>query len=126
MCRYGGTFYKTHMVCLPCRRSVKAHNGGAVRCPECRAGMLDAGRDFATPRRGDTRAWRALEALLRGGVTFYSCGCYGPGARPRSSAELRRARASAERRIAAQRRPWHTVLAVTTADVVKHYVTERR
>lgn len=59
--------------------------------------MIDAGYDLAVPRRRDTRGWRALEAVLQAGLTFHSCGCDGPGFRPRTPAEVRERRSAAAR-----------------------------
>ncbi|MBB4935060.1 hypothetical protein F4561_005954 [Lipingzhangella halophila] len=51
--------------------------------------MTDAGSNLAVPRRGDRDAWDALATVLRSGLTFHSCGCSGPGYRPRTRAEVR-------------------------------------
>ncbi|MFC4562041.1 hypothetical protein ACFO4E_09255 [Nocardiopsis mangrovi] len=59
--------------------------------------MTDAGPDLAVPPRRDTRAWRALEATLRAGITFHSCGCGGPGYRPRTWPQVRERREAARR-----------------------------
>ncbi|MFF3575772.1 hypothetical protein [Streptomyces mirabilis] len=58
--------------------------------------MINAGFDLAVPRRRDKSAWEALEATLRAGLTFHSCGCGGPGYRPRSTAEVRERRRAAK------------------------------
>ena len=92
MCRYGlyGP-YKTHYVCLSCWATFK-RNAGPEReqlCPHCRLPMVDAGRDFAAPRRTDRAAWRALTVVLNAGLDFHSCGCGGPGFRPRTPAQVR-------------------------------------
>ncbi|GII05251.1 hypothetical protein Pta02_72590 [Planobispora takensis] len=34
-------------------------------------------------------AWRALNAVLYAGLDFHSCGCNGPGFRPRTPREVR-------------------------------------
>ncbi|MFI0960063.1 deoxyxylulose-5-phosphate synthase [Streptomyces sp. NPDC021080] len=98
MCRYA-TSYKPHFVCLACRASFK-QSPLPLRehpCPHCRTPMVDAGFDLAVPRRGNNSAWKALEATLRAGLTFHSCGCDGPGYRPRSTAEVRERRRAAKR-----------------------------
>ncbi len=97
MCRYGMHTYKSRLVCLACRSSFKKASGPASgdRCPRCRAVMVNAGRDLAVPRRRDSAGWRTLEAVLRSGLDFHSCGCGGPGFRPRTLAQLR------ERQVAA-------------------------
>jgi hypothetical protein len=98
VCRYGTT-YKHHYVCLACRSSVKHEwvPEREHRCPRCRAVLVDAGYDLAVPPRRDESAWTALTATLRAGITFHSCGCGGPGFRPRTSAQVRERRAAARR-----------------------------
>ncbi|MFC3994905.1 hypothetical protein ACFOVU_03205 [Nocardiopsis sediminis] len=98
MCRYAIS-YKCHFVCLTCRVAFKQaeHGASGHRCPQCRTPMIDAGPDLAVPPRRDTRAWRALEATLRAGITFHSCGCGGPGYRPKSWPEVRERREAARR-----------------------------
>jgi hypothetical protein len=59
--------------------------------------MVNAGFDVAIPRRRDKRGWRTLEATLRAGITFHSCGCSGPGYRPRTWSEVRERRTAASR-----------------------------
>lgn len=51
--------------------------------------MVDLGRDFHAPRRADDRQWRKVALLVGAGVTFDSCGCTGPGPRPRTLADAR-------------------------------------
>jgi len=51
--------------------------------------MLDLGRDFAAPRKKADAQWRKLEILVAAGLRFDSCGCAGPGARPRTLGEAR-------------------------------------
>jgi len=99
MCRYGMHAYKSRLVCLGCRSSFKKAGGpgDGDRCPRCRAVMINTGRDLAVPRRRDAAGWRALEEVLRSRLTFHSCGCGGPGYRPRSRAEVRERRTAAER-----------------------------
>jgi hypothetical protein len=96
MCRYA-TPYKPHFVCLACRSSFKQSPlpPRVHPCPRCRTPMINAGFDLAVPRRRDKSAWEALEATLRAGLTFHSCGCGGPGYRPRSTAEVRERRRAA-------------------------------
>jgi len=93
--------YKTHYVCPPCRWAVKRQprrDGEAVpKCALCLRPMIDAGRDLAVPRRTDKAGWRALAAVLESGVYFHSCGCGGPGFRPRTPAQVRERRAAADR-----------------------------
>jgi hypothetical protein len=72
--------------------------------------MTDAGFDLAIPRRRDDRGWRTLAAVLRAGVSFYSCGCSGPGFRPRTWGEVR------ERQLAAARLGLPQRVALTMRD----------
>lgn len=110
MCRYAFTNYKSHFACLACRKAFKRRHKAEVdpggddqpaRCPQCGLLMADMGLDFAPPSMSDTKAWTALAALFEVGETFHSCGCGGPGYRPRAPAELA---AFFEERIAAYQR----------------------
>ncbi|WP_336049521.1 hypothetical protein [Streptomyces sp. CA2R101] len=89
MCFYSS---RMHFVCLDCRAAWKktATSRGPGRCLQCRAELIDAGADLAVPKRRDTAGWRALEAVLRAGLTFHGgcCGT-GPGYRPRTPREVR-------------------------------------
>lgn len=88
-CRYGMKTYRSHYVCTGCRVSFKHTPPGSYECPHCGGPMIDAGKDLHVPRRADKRAWRVLVALLESGVRFHSCGCCGPGYRPRTPRELK-------------------------------------
>ena len=94
MCRYGLTTYKPHYACFACRKAFRRrlradqpHLGEGpdqpARCPQCGLLMADLGRDFKPPRKTDEKAWALLGKLWDVGVTFHSCGCGGPGYRPR-------------------------------------------
>ncbi|MCL4683107.1 MAG: hypothetical protein KJZ92_17800 [Rhodocyclaceae bacterium] len=50
--------------------------------------MTNMGLDFHRPRKSDDREWRKIEALVARGVHFSSCGCSGPGFRPRRLADM--------------------------------------
>jgi hypothetical protein len=94
--------YKVHYVCLPCRRCFKfAWDAAKHLCPECAIPMINAGHDFAAPRRNDKSGWAAVAAVLSAGLRydgFETCGCSRqPKFRPRTSAQVR-----ARRRIAAK------------------------
>ncbi|TXK35612.1 deoxyxylulose-5-phosphate synthase [Nonomuraea sp. C10] len=90
MCRYSADTYKVHYVCLPCRVTTKRRPEQRPQlCNRCQEHMIDAGRDFAAPRRRDSPAWRALGAVLYAGLDFHSCGCKGPGFRPRTPRQVR-------------------------------------
>lgn len=89
MCRYMFDRYKTHWVCLTDRRCFKATKRPARLktapiCPDCRRPMVDVGRDFHAPRRGNLTQWRKVALLVQNGLLFDSCGCTGPGRRPRT------------------------------------------
>jgi hypothetical protein len=49
--------------------------------------MVNMGRDFHPPRRANLTQWRKIELLVQANLLFHSCGCSGPGARPRSLAD---------------------------------------
>jgi hypothetical protein len=98
MCRYGLSSYKPHFGCFRCRKSFKRRlkddvdPSGAdqpARCPQCGLLMADLGLDFKAPKKDDLKAWAVLEKLWVVDVTFHSCGCSGPGYRPRSERDYR-------------------------------------
>jgi len=90
MCRYArfGHPYRTHWACVADRRTFKA-TWPAPICPDCRTPMIDMGRDFHAPRRHDLAQWRKLAILVEQGLLFHSCGCTGPGLRPRTLADAK-------------------------------------
>lgn len=101
MCQYGEYGpYKRHYACLSCRKGFKwpldARRGPPrdavveVKCPQCGEPMADMGLDFKPPRQRDLRQWRKVELLLQHGYDYRSCGCGGPGYRPRTLGEARR------------------------------------
>ncbi|MDT0460933.1 hypothetical protein RM550_35355 [Streptomyces sp. DSM 41527] len=75
---------------LPGRVEEDGNLTGPGSCPQCRAELIDAGADLAVPKRRDTAGRRALEAVLRAGLTYHG-GCCGtrPGYRPRTPREVR-------------------------------------
>ncbi|MFO0758516.1 MAG: hypothetical protein U0359_18635 [Byssovorax sp.] len=98
MCRYAFAEYKPHLACFRCRKSFKRRllkdidPGGSMkpaRCPDCGGDVADMGLDFKPPPRHRTEEWSLLESLFTIGLTFHSCGCSGPGFRPRARSELR-------------------------------------
>lgn len=89
MCRYILHPVKTHFACLPCRYTAKHPPWTEPACPRCRTTMIDLGRDFKAPRRGNTLQWRKIATLAAAGITFDSCGCTGPGPRPRTLADTK-------------------------------------
>ncbi|UFS96347.1 hypothetical protein [Nocardia huaxiensis] len=88
MCYYPS---RAHYVCLNCRvshKDIRAREGR--HCPRCRGELVNAGAHLAVPRKRDTAGWRALEAVLRSGLTFHGGCCgEGPGYRPRTPREVR-------------------------------------
>jgi len=91
--------YRDHWACLLCRRSVKDYL--PQDCRRCRQPMIRMGRDFHAPRHADLAQWRKLEILAAAGLLFFSCGCSGPGQRPRTLAD---AKSQFGRRRSARRR----------------------
>jgi hypothetical protein len=89
MCRYSLHPVKTHFACLPCRHTAKFPCGVDPRCPRCETPMVDLGRDFKAPRRADTGQWAKVSRLVEAGIGFDSCGCSGPGYRPRTLADAK-------------------------------------
>lgn len=45
--------------------------------------MKNMGLDFKAPRQDDVAQWKKVEILYRNGYAYHSCGCGGPGERPR-------------------------------------------
>jgi len=97
VCRYATTRYKKHYACFACHKAFKRRNKTDVdpsgddhpaRCPQCGLLMADMGLDFAPPTKEDARAWKTAAQLYEVGETFHSCGCGGPGYRPRDPAML--------------------------------------
>ena len=100
MCRYSMSTYKPHYACFNCRKTFKrrlltdlnpiiaATVSKPSKCPECGELMADMGLDFKAPAKSDKKAWEHLANLYKAGVTFHSCGCYGPGFVPKSRQAL--------------------------------------
>src|SRR5579871_6499763 len=93
MCRYGVHTYKPHYACFRCRKTFKrplkrevdpSGRERPAKCPDCGLLAADMGLDFEAPRRDDTKAWSLAESFWEIGLTFHSCGCGGPGYRPRT------------------------------------------
>ena len=103
MCRYAFHNYKQHFACFACRKSFKHPGVSSVEtvetrigqrmsavpkpvtpaCPQCDRSMHAMGLDFKAPRRLDRKQWLKVERLFHAGFAFHSCGCGGPGPRPR-------------------------------------------
>ena len=54
------------------------------------------GLDFRAPKHSDIKQWKKAEILYRNGITFHSCGCDGPGYRPKRLDEVERFLAASE------------------------------
>jgi hypothetical protein len=52
--------------------------------------MVKMGLDFKAPKRSDVKKWKKVEILFRNRVHFGSCGCGGPGYRPKQLNEVER------------------------------------
>jgi len=52
--------------------------------------MASMGLDFKPPKTSDEKAWEIVAKLWEVGVTFHSCGCGGPGYRPRDPRAYRK------------------------------------
>lgn len=96
MCRYAHHQYKPHYACFQCRKTFKrqllsditgnsksAWQNYEAKCPQCGAFMVSMGMDFEAPPQNDLKKWKMMEGLYMLGETFHSCGCSGPGYRPR-------------------------------------------
>ncbi|MGA4876239.1 hypothetical protein NCG97_05110 [Streptomyces lydicamycinicus] len=122
MCFYSR---RMHFVCLVCRAAWKKTpaSGGPGRCPQCRGELINAGADLAVPKRRDMAGWRALEAVLRAGLTFHGgcCGT-GPGYRPRTPREVKDRLALAGR----TGMPVRAALAVVDATLTDRYGADAR
>ncbi len=98
MCRYHISRYKPHYACFSCRKTFKRRlmwdiartneSQAEARCPECAELMADMGLDFAAPPKKDLKQWDLLKSMYSVGITFHSCGCYGPGYIPKSKEAL--------------------------------------
>ena len=103
MCRYMYQQYSCHWACFNCRKAFKAwsawtmpaiteHSKVVRVCPECAGPLYDLGQDFKPPRKLAVSQWKKIELLFDDGVTFHSCGCTGPGPRPKTYSEAKRGR----------------------------------
>ncbi|GFE12803.1 hypothetical protein Sgleb_08500 [Streptomyces glebosus] len=122
MCFYSR---RMHFVCLVCRavwKKTPASRGPGC-CPQCRGELINAGADLAVPKRRDAAGWRALEAVLRAGLTFHGgcCGT-GPGYRPRTPREVQERLALAGR----TGMPVRAALAVVDATRTDRYGADAR
>lgn len=104
MCRYGNYGpYKEHYACFDCRKAFKQASyyelpdhlrpddphDRVCPCPECGQPMHNMGHDFKSPRQTDVKQWRKVRLLFEHGFTYHSCGCCGPGYRPKNLQEVK-------------------------------------
>lgn len=89
MCRYSMHPAKSHWACLPCRHTAKFSRYAEPVCPRCQTLMVNLGRDFKAPRRADKAQWDKVGRLVSVGAVFDSCGCGGPGYRPKSLSDAK-------------------------------------
>ncbi|MGB1295550.1 MAG: hypothetical protein ACPG6V_08720 [Flavobacteriales bacterium] len=95
MCRYAMVKYKEHYACFECQKTFKRkllsdvkegismhETENPAKCPECGDWMASMGKDFKSPKKTDSKAWKHLKSLYTVGITFHSCGCSGPGKAP--------------------------------------------
>lgn len=91
--------YKSHYACFSCRKAFKRKllrdvtgdddfEQKEARCPDCGGLMADMGKDFEAPPRKQVKKWEHLKDLYSVGITFHSCGCYGPGYIPADKERL--------------------------------------
>lgn len=98
MCRYAFVDYKPHYACFNCRKTFKrrlaedldipAEQTTEARCPRCGELTADMGLDFKSPPKSGIKAWAHLKDLYSVGISFHTCGCYGPGYIPKNREEL--------------------------------------
>ncbi len=103
MCRYAMTIYKQHFACFHCRKTFKRKllndlkdsvagqqkESVEAKCPDCGSYMANMGLDFESPKKDDLKKWKVMEGLFELGETFHSCGCGGPGYRPRNESQMK-------------------------------------
>lgn len=100
MCKYAMTPYKDHYVCFECQKTFKRRlwldirkgkkENSPAKCPQCGAQMANMGKDFESPKQKDDKAWKHLQNLYAVGITYFSCGCTGPGYIPQDHEALLR------------------------------------
>ena len=102
MCRYAFHDYKEPFACFDCRKVFKQTTRWGlpeserplpgerrlIVCPQCGQPMADMGKDFHAPRSRNVKQWEKVRALYSAGFSFDSCGCCGPGARPKTLREV--------------------------------------
>lgn len=92
MCRYStirswSGRYKDHYACLSCKQTFKSDIPRP--CNSCGKNMVSMGLDFKPPRKTNDTQWQKIRILYEKGLTFHTCGCTGPGYRPKSVGEAK-------------------------------------
>ncbi len=88
MCRYGFHSYKSRYACFYCRKAFKQDSQHKPGCPQCTRPLKAMGMDFKPPSQQNLRQWKKVEILFQHGFAYHSCGCGGPGYRPRYLSEV--------------------------------------
>lgn len=98
MCKYAFGNYRKILICTDCRigwKGPKSEFGagrlptGTLHCHQCGKPGIDMGHDFHVPRRNRRNQWRKIEKMLEMDFNWQSCGCRGPGPRPRTYADAK-------------------------------------
>lgn len=121
MCRYAmyGP-YKRKFACFACRKMFRQTDESRMAqkprldeqgqrialCPQCGARMHNMGLDFCVPKQSDLEQWKKVEKLFDAGIIFSSCGCGGPGPRPRRLKEVDDFLRQREEERAEEQRQW--------------------
>lgn len=93
------TDYKPHFACFHCRKTFKRRllldiegkdefQLTPAKCPDCGRLMAGMGKDFRAPKKTAVAAWKHIELLYDVGISFFSCGCKGPGYIPNTADRL--------------------------------------
>lgn len=89
MCRYGiNPNYRNHYICIPCRNHKKGGGFYATKitpvCEFCGEEMINMGMDFHAPRKKAINQWKKVDLIKN--TKWGSCGCDGPGRKPKTYA----------------------------------------
>lgn len=95
MCRYNFSPYRPIFVCTECRIGWKGPHEcrplepGSIHCGRCGKPGINMGRDFHVPRSNRKNQWRKIELMIEQGYNWQTCGCKGPGPRPKTLAQAK-------------------------------------
>ena len=99
MCRYAYDQYSCRWACFDCQKAFKGYSAHEMPwgthkdltkiCPDCGHDMVDLGQDFKPPKKNAKNQWKKIKLLYNKGITFHSCGCNGPGYRPKTYSEAK-------------------------------------